>query len=363
MGYKAYEKAAEKTTDASQKAVYLDSMLTIYQLKANQFGLTDREQNNLAYRYYKYFRTDKSRYEEALNTFETVFASPDKVILSNMPAYMSIIRQYSTQVKPLSATELMEVRATIARAEAEKRKAGVEAAKLKRLTNLVDQLFYETIKPMLSCEVIEELTSPEKLEQFDFARMVFAWSMEFSCTSFDFFELAAKSIANHPEGRNAGILVLIAKKAAADGRYDEALSYYQESLPLWTETEKKANTYMDMAKVYVLKKDKATARKSAFKAAETDDQLKAGAYSFVANLYMGSFNDCDEGYSVTEDRAVFMAAYDLFQKAGDIEGMEAARAQFPTRSQAHTGNYADGDVIDIGCWINVKTKVKTRSSQ
>jgi len=363
MGYKAYEKVAEVESSAAQKAVYLDSMITVFRLKEKQFGLTDREYNNLAFRYYKYFRNDKSRYDEAIATFEKVYENPESVILNNFPAYLSIIRQYSAKVEQLSAPALLDIRAVIAQAEVKKREAGTDPAKLKRFSDLVDQLFYETIKPALNCEVIAGIASNEKLTQYDFARMVFAWSMEFECTSFDYFELAAKTIANNPEGKNAGILTLLAKKAAADGRYQESIELFQDALPLVTDSLKKANTHMDMARVYSLLGEKSSARSAAFKAIETSEELSSMAYSFVANLYMGSYEDCRENEKETVDRAIFMAAYDLFQKAMDFEGMEAAKAQFPTRSQAFTERYEDGEVIDIGCWIKVKTKVKTRSSQ
>ena len=58
-----------------------------------------------------------------------------------------------------------------------------------------------------------------------------------------------------------------------------------------------------------------------------------------------------------------MAAYDLYKKAMDVDGMNAAKAQFPTRSQAFNEKYYDDETIDVGCWIQVKTKVKTRTTQ
>ncbi len=363
MAYKAYEKGAENTESKAQRAVFLDSMMSIYQLKEKAFGLTDRERNNQAYRYYKYFRNDSNKLEAAMTAFEQVFEKPESVILNNLPAYMSTIRQYNVKKRQMSAEELMAFRATIAKAETAKKEAGTAPEKLKKFTDVVDQLFYQTIKPSLSCEAIEKITSREKLADFGFAKMIFAWSLDFECTSFDFFELAAQIMAKNPEGRNPGILGLLAKKAAADGRYDEALDWYTQSLPLHTDSTKKANTYMDMARIYALQSDKSKARTMAFQASEVDEDMLSGSRSFVANLYMSSFEKCGEKYSITDDRAVFMAAYDLFQKAGDTAGMQAARAQFPTRGQAHTENYTDGDVIDIGCWMNVKTKVKTRTSQ
>ena len=363
MAYKAYEKSAEGSSSEAQKAILLDSMMTTYELKEQYFGLTDLERNNLAYRYYKYYRKDSEKLEKAMEVFAQVFEKPDQVILNNLPAYMSTIRQYNIKKRQMTAEELLAYRATIAKAEAVLRSSGRAPERLKKFTDVIDQVFYQCIKPALSCKVIEGLSSPKKLEDIDFARMIFAWSLDFECSSYEFFDLAMKSLAKHPDYRNAGVLTLMAKRAAAKKEFDEAIDWYEQALTTPMNDTKKASTYMDMARIYALQNKKAKARETAFKAAETNSELLAGSQSFVANLYMSSFDECAGQYSVTDDRAVFMAAYDLFQKAGDVAGMEAARAQFPTRSQAHAENYADGDIIDIGCWMNLKTKVRTRTSQ
>ena len=363
MAYKAYEKVAQNEQSPAQKLVYLDSMLTVYQLKETRFGLTDLERNNLAYRYYKYYRKDTDKLETAMTNFEIVFSKPETVIRNKLPAFIATIRLYHTKVRPIGVEQLLAYRASIAKAEAARRAAGVDPEKIQKLTDVIDNIFYQTIEGSLSCPVIQKVATAEKLSEPQFAKMVLAWSIDFNCTSFDFFEASLLTLVKHPETRNPGILNILAQRAAAAGDYTASIDWYQQSAAEQDNPVKKANTYMDMAKVYLLQKNKSKARELAYKAAETDEKRLAGSLSFVANLYMSSFDDCSQGYSQVDDRAVFMAAYDLFEKAGDINGMQAAREQFPSPSQVHMDNYMEGDVIDIGCWINLKTKVRIRRSQ
>ena len=51
------------------------------------------------------------------------------------------------------------------------------------------------------------------------------------------------------------------------------------------------------------------------------------------------------------DRAVFFAAYEMYQKAGSKKKMAMARAQFPTMEDIFIYDYEVGDKITIHCWF------------
>lgn len=362
MAYKAYEKSALVSEDKAEKAVLLDSMMLSYRLKEKQFGLTDLEKNNLAFRYYKYFRKDASKYPEAISAYQEIYKSPETVINNNLVSYMSLVRAYQAKASAFDVKELMGIHTQVSKVIDMKSKAGENEAKLTKYTNAVDQIFLQTVKPVLNCDAIGDLSSEMSADNMDFTKIIFSWAFEFSCTDRDYFMTAAKLMANDPEYATAGIVKIVAQREAADGNYDSAIYWYKKSLPLWEDDIKRASTHMDMAKVFVLQGKKANARTAAFKAAELDAGEASIAYSFVANLYMGSFDDCAEEYDEVRDRAVFMAAYDMFEKAGDKPGMKNALAQMPTASQAFSKDLYEGDPVDVGCWINVKTKLRTRKS-
>lgn len=362
MAYKAYEQAATASNDKAEKAVLLDSMMLSYRLKEKQFGLTDLEKNNLAFRYYKYFRKDASKYDKAISAYQEIYKSPESVINNNLVSYMSIVRAYQSKTKAFDVKALMAIHKEVSKVIGMKEAAGEDASKIKKYTDAVDQIFFQTVKPVLNCNAIKELAAAGGEHDIEYTKMIFAWSLEFGCSNEDFFDGIVTIMGNHPETANAGILRLLAQKAVAAEKYDEAIGWYTKSLPMWENDEQRAGIYMDMARVHLLQKDKSQARAAAFKSAELDAGEAARALSFVANLYMSSFEECAEKYSQIDDRAIFIAAYDLFEKAGDNAGMQAAREQFPTKEQAFTATYEEGDIIDVGCWVNVKVKLRTRPS-
>ncbi|NVJ48048.1 MAG: hypothetical protein HWE07_13010, partial [Cytophagia bacterium] len=97
----------------------------------------------------------------------------------------------------------------------------------------------------------------------------------------------------------------------------------------------------------------------ALKVIELDAEQSSTAYSFIGNLYLSSFDDCADRYDKVQDKAVYLVAYDMFALAKDAKGMEEAQLRFPTRTEAFDLNMDDGDEIDVGCWIQRKTKLRT----
>ena len=161
----------------------------------------------------------------------------------------------------------------------------------------------------------------------------------------------------------AGVAKVLAQRAFGREDFDEATKWYEEAISLTEAPEGKGELQMDIAKLNLAKGDKPGARAAAMKAIEYHSLVDKEAYKFIGNLYMGSFNDCKQEKSQVQDRAVFMAAYDAFQKAGDSQGMRQAKAQFPTKSNVFEANMEEGQNISVGCWIQRGTKIRARASE
>ena len=68
-GVKIYDGLASEESDAAQKVVFQDSVLTLYDLRIQYFGEEGKVLNRKAFDAYKYFKGDKSRYEELFQLF------------------------------------------------------------------------------------------------------------------------------------------------------------------------------------------------------------------------------------------------------------------------------------------------------
>ena len=75
---------------------------------------------------------------------------------------------------------------------------------------------------------------------------------------------------------------------------------------------------------------------------------------------MSSFDDCKQEQSQVQDRAIFIAAYNEYRKAGNSAGMSAAKAQFPSIEDIFNEGKQEGESLTIGCWINVTVALERR---
>lgn len=362
-GYKAYEELAKGVSGADKEAL-LDSMVICYQLKDELYKLNTREQNNLAYRYYKYWKTDKSKIMAGMAAYERAFATDaNKVINNNIVSYMDMIRRAKAYGNDISAEKAIEVYFQINEVVDFKDNANADHVKFDRYREALTGLLIQTVgEDKLTCEFINENLAPglDQKEDLKLAKKVFGLLLSRECGNSPYFMKAATIIQN--EEPTEGLAKVLAQRFAAAKDYDKAMELYQSAMELSTDNDKKAQLQFDMSRIYAQQGDKAAARKAALEAAKLDNELAKEAYTLVAGMYMNSFNDCSKKQSQIDDRAVFMAAYDMYQKAGDSAGMNNAKAQFPTVSDVFTANKKEGESVKVGCWIQVSTTIRTRPS-
>lgn len=360
--YKAYEELSKTATSDEQKEMFLDSMMISYNRKAEVFGLTDREKNNKAYRYYKYWKSNKGKMDEGMAAYKAIYEEPNEVINNNIVSYMDLVRRYKAYGMSISNEEVIDVYSKVMNIIELKAAAGEDATKLARYKAAVNGLLTQTMGDDLNCEFINENLAPplDLGDDPNLAKKVFGLLLERGCGDSPYIEVAAKIIQkNEP---TEGIAKVLAQRAFGRKDYENAAAYYMEALNLSTDNEKKADLQMNIAQLNIAQGNKPEARRAALEAAKLDPEKASEAYTYVANMYMNSFDDCSKRESMIDDRSIFMAAYDLYQRAGNSKGMAEARAQFPTVSDIFTADKTEGEAIRVGCWINVPTTIKTRPS-
>jgi hypothetical protein len=57
---------------------------------------------------------------------------------------------------------------------------------------------------------------------------------------------------------------------------------------------------------------------------------------------------------------VYIAAYEMYVKAGNSNLMARAKAQFPSKEEIFLLNWQTGSSQKVGCWINETVILKTR---
>jgi len=360
-GAKIYEALADQESDPVQQIIYQDSSLLMYDLRIKYFNKEASVLNRKAYKAYKFQKGQKDKYKELFELFGRAFElNKENVLDNNLVAYMDVVRRYKLSGGTISDEEVFEIYSVVNNIIDLKVTKGKNLDFLEKSRDNIDKLLTSTVT--VDCEFVETNLAPKMEadpENLKMAKKVFQLLLTGKCLDNPFFVKSAKIVQNLEP--SYGLAIVIAKKEITTGSFDDGIKYYTEALELTDDNTKKGEIYFDLATAYTSKRNKILARTNALKSVEADPTKKE-AFSLVATLYMGSYDQCREGNSKVADRGVFLAAYQMYQRAGDKEGMQNARTQFPSIEEIFELDMEEGDSFRVGCWINENVVIKRRPS-
>ena len=364
--YKALEKSTKKEDSLNQ--VYKQKVLSNYDQRMKYFNKKAYVMNKKALSAYQYYLTCKEpeKYQWIVSVLDSALElNGDKIHDALIGGYMqltNILFQYkvydTTKVFDNYSMlgDLMEKKlAGLEKLEGEKKKKKEQA--LADVQKKVDNLLIKTIK--LDCPTLEK-TFGSKFDadttNVKFAKKFFALLLNGNCSDNPYFSKTAKVI--YEAEPDFGLAKILAVTAAKNENTTLAIDYWEKAAAATEDVSKQAEAKLNVAKLYS-NFNKPRARKYAIEAVKLDNSLSE-AYSLVGNLYMNSFEDCKGGVSRVQDRAVFIAAYNWYKKAGDTSGMASAKNQFPSKTEAFEigMDVNQENTIQIGCWINEAVVLK-----
>ncbi len=359
-GVKIYDGLASEATDDAQKEIFQDSVLLLYDLRIKYFNQEGNVLNRKVYDAYRYYVGDQNRYQELFTMFKSTFElNGNKVMDINLLPYMDVVRRYKLTGGTITDEEVLDVYEEIVDITNYK----IEVVKkntdrLKVVLDKVNELLVSTID--VDCDFVENTLGPKLSEEPDnlkLAKNIMRLAFAGKCTDLDVFMDAAKIVQqNEPE---YGLAKLIGQSAASKKDFETAIKYLEESIELTDDNTKKADSYYSLAVIQANQDKKVSARDYARKAVAADPTKKE-AYKVIGNLYFNSFNDCKKGENPVHDKAVYIAAFEMFRRAGDNEGMARAKSQFPTMEEIFTWDMDVGDQYTVGCWINETISLQKR---
>jgi tetratricopeptide (TPR) repeat protein len=360
-GAKIYEGLASKEKDAKQKIVYMDSALVMYDLRIKYFNEEADVVNRKAYEAYKFYRDNSSKYAEMLEMFQKAFElNGDNVMNVNTIAYMDVIRRAKLSGGSMTDDEILEKYDQISTVIDNKMAAADEKtmASLQGYKDKIDAMLVEVVT--VDCAFIENKLGQQLAanpEDVKVAKKIITLSLAAKCTDSPIFMEAATVV--HKVEPNYSIAIVIAKRAKIDGKFDVSAKYFEEALKLTDKNSDKADIYLELADLAFRRGQNSTARDYALRAVSTDGS-KTDAYTFIGDLYFRSFDQCKGGENIVHDRAVFLAAYEMYRRGGDTARMANAKAQFPSAEEIFTYNMEVGQQIKVGCWINETVTIQRR---
>jgi len=359
-GVKIYDGLANEAADDAQKEIFQDSVLLLYDLRVKYFNQEGSVLNRKAYDAYRYYVGDKNRYDELFTLFKSTFElNGNKVMDINLLPYMDVVRRYKVTGGSITDEEVLDIYEEIVNITNYK----IEVVKkntdrLKVVLDKVNDLLVSTID--VDCDFVANTLGPKLVEEPDnlkLAKNIMRLAFAGKCTDLEVFIDAAKVVQqNEPE---YGLAKLIGQSAASKEDFDTAIKYLEESVGLTDDNTKKADSYYSLAVIQANQDKRVSARDYARKAVAADPTKKE-AYKVIGNLYFNSFNDCKKGENPVHDKAVYIAAFEMFRRAGYNEGMARAKSQFPTMEEIFTWDMEVGDQYRVGCWINETISIQKR---
>ncbi|MGK7390562.1 MAG: hypothetical protein ACNS60_09425 [Candidatus Cyclobacteriaceae bacterium M2_1C_046] len=357
-GVKIFSERIEQEENEVKKQELIDSLMLIYDMRMEHCGEKEKVMNRKAFDAYRYRWKNKEKLPGLLSLYDVTFEMDDENIDYYIAfPYMHLIYQVATQNKNLSQEEIYSRYERITNVleqkmlEDKKNKEKIIKSKAD-----VDDLFIKIYT--VDCDFVRENLGPKfkaNPDDLNTAKRIFTFMLAGKCTDDPLWVEAAKKI--NEEEPNYGIAKNIAIKCLVEKDFACAEKYFNQALKLAEGPDDKADIYMNLAKLEENRNNYSAARKLYLKAAQAG---RTDAYKNIGLLYFNSFNMCKKEEDQVKDRAVFLAAYDMFQKAGARDMMAQAKEQFPSKGEIFDRNYERGQTINTGCWIGETTTIRAR---
>ena len=361
QGVDCIEDIIKNTSDDSRKARLQDSLLWMYDQRIEYFDNDAATLDRKAYEAFKLFYKTPSKYPLLADLYAQAYeVNGPEISTFNLNTYMLLAKNYH-KLKPeqMPAEKVLDIHTQISDIIEQKRKNGESATKLDKEQSKTDA-WLSSIPGILSCEFIEDKLVPkfrENPSDLNTAKKIFKYSVQAKCTDQAYFLEASEPV--FAEQPSYALASAIGKKYLASGDFDKGLKYNEEAGELATTNEEKFEALMGQAVAHSKMGNRTRARTLAYQALSAVPG-KSEAYNLIGNLYFTSFETCRGDESIVQDRGVFLAAYKMYEKAGNKTQMAAAKAQFPSNEEIFNEGQEVGQSITVGCWINESVTLQRR---
>lgn len=368
-GTEIYNKLATAEKDPVKKQVLVDSLLMLYDMRITNCGDEINVLNRKAIYALAFNGQNKAKTADVLALFDKVFElSGNNVQDNNLVPYMQAVQLNVALLKNLSEDQILQrydkiseiIDAKIKKAMAENKQDVVE--RLKKSKTQIDEILPKCgVK--IDCDFVKKNMAPKfKQNPSDaaYAKKIFQFMTTGGCIEDPLWLEAAEVI--HKTSPDYGLAKNMGKIYAKNGNMDKAEALINESVSLASSPQDKADSYILQGDLLSQKGSKSAAREAYRKAIAADPSGKAG-YEKIGDLYMGSFKDCSKQVSLAEDRLIYIAAYEMYAKAGDQQKMAQARGQFPSVTELFELNWKEGETKSISCWVGETVVLRTRGKE
>lgn len=362
-----YDKLADKEADAAKKKVLVDSLMLIYDMRIKSCGDEANVLNRKVYAMYKYNIKNKEKLAELLALYDKVFElNGNKVSDGNLVAYMTTVKANQLAFKNVTEDQIFQRYDKI---------MGIADAKIKgyQETNKLDDVnkiksFKDAIDGLLigmvnvNCDFVRKNLAPKfKANPNDLAlaKKIFSFMLKDKCADDPLWLEAGEAIHKLNPEKDFGLAKALGAQYLRNGNTEKGEALLKEALTMAPTPTDKGEVMLYLGGIES-KKGNYNGARELFRQAAAADANNKDAWQQIGDLYYNSFDNCAKKQSIAEDRLVYLAAYDMYQRAGNAALMSRAKSQFPSREEIFLLNWTAGQSMKVGCWINETVTLKTR---
>lgn len=359
-GAKIVKDFIEKDSDA-RKYGLIDTLMLLYDRRIEYFGQKGYVLGRKGIDLLKY---DNSRIEEAYAYLK------ESVNLTRGQAEAAVLVTYMMASVNLSSNSLISCEdvvgdfSIISGIIDQQIKKDPNDDKVKLAKENIDNLFSNGI--CSDCSTLIALFEPQfekNKENIDFLKNTTDLLLKKNCENEDFFALASETL--YPLEPSASSAYNLAKLFINRKEYNKASKYLTEAIEFETDNEKKSSYLYQLATIeYTESKDYKKVRDYALKAISLTPDW-GDPYILIGKVYAAAASECAE--TDFDKNAIYWLAVDKFIKAKTVdenvkgianELIEKYSVYFPNKEEIFFQGKKEGDIYEVGCWINEKTTVR-----
>jgi tetratricopeptide (TPR) repeat protein len=341
-------------------SAYVDTLFTIYDMRISYFGQQGfisgvKGSDMMRYR-------SKTQLEEAHQLLKTsVELEGSKSRATALYYYFKSVSSL-TKKGILTKADVLEAYATVT--QYVEYNLANNSKSVKSYQQSLEKIEKE-FEPYATCEDLVALFDSKYSESPDdlslLKRIVDVLNKK-ECTDAEVYFNAASAV--HAAEPTASSSFSMGNLSVNKGKFDAAIGFYNQAMSLTDSDIDKSKYLLGLSQANVKLGKLSTARDLAYQSAKLNPAW-GKPYVLIGDMYLNSVSTC--GTNVFEQGMVYSAAIDKYIKAKNIDSSLREQCNkkialytkyLPANNDAFFSGAKDGDVYQVGCWINETTKVR-----
>lgn len=364
-GASVYEGLVTTEKDEKKKSVYEDSAMIMYDLRIKYFAEEASVLNYKGTKALYYWGDRPEKFEEMYDLYEKIInLNGENAFLSNIKSYMYLVCiMKKNNKKGLDDGKVLDIQDKLTEI-AEKNKAkGKDVAAWEEVIDYVEKQVEGCVT--IDCDFVKNQYTPKLKENPNdtlLLKKMYGVMVRGKCTSDALFFELAKSLSE--KAPTFGRLKTLALLYQQKGDETNFIITMEKAFKYGGTNSDRADLYLSIASKKA-KTDYSAARAAALQVIQIDPNKASQVYSFIADLYMNSGGQCataDKDKAPVYNTVAYLAAYEMYLKAGNQAGANRAAQYFPTAEAIFTLGITEqiGSQIPVGCWIGGTATLRKR---